>query len=657
MLPSAVATIRRNNWGQVLFDLAALRSQGFEPLYDNGNLTLAVLLLSANPDQPLLPADSLYIDAVGLGVDGAEVPYVYASGTSMATPAAAGASMILSEGEDSGLAPSEKAQLRAATLAACVRPVDGFDAFCTSGGELDLAVAAAGTFTPVVNAAEVTQAPAGNLVALHGYYFGSLAGAVTIGGLPATVVSWTDTAITVVCPTELATGIHEVRVTSGSGGDARTGQKSLLLNLAVPPAEQGTALFEKDYALPFEAGFPEAVSQLTMVGLGGLLYVLPNDDDATPAGYTTMLWQLNPTSGAWLRCADLPLIVGALSITTFEGKLALTAEVYQEDAVVETQALLLYDPLTDSWESRVLPIAYTLPVLANCNGSLLLVGGRVYDEEKNVTPLDQVSVYDVAADIVTPFTSLKTAGDMTTLSVAVHENALFVAQINGTAAELIAWPSGEVTDLGATLPAWDSARTNSLVATPVAAGIVLSGASALASNTAAAHNALPLAEEGLAPPGGEDALIVPLAEATPAPVENHDTYLLNAADFNSGGSFAPFAKRASYTQLYNVSSTTHRGALYTAGISYYEDNEWMLRATAVATLNQPGDLPLPPGPRPAPVPPVLPQTGDTVATTALLAVLAVLALGGGVALSASFMRIKRGGRPGSLPLDLPTSSA
>ncbi|MDR1087687.1 MAG: S8 family serine peptidase [Coriobacteriales bacterium] len=642
-LPSAVATIRRNEWDHVLFDFASLRSQGLEPATVDGSLTLAVLLLGAGSKQPLTDADSLYIDAVGLGVDGAAIPYAYESGTSMATPAAAGAAMIVSEGEDPAMPPSEQALLRAATLAACVRPIEGFDEFCTSGGELDLAAAAAGSFTPVINSAEVKQVPAGNLVTLHGYYFGSAAGTVTIGGLPAPVEAWESTAITMLCPTGLASGVHEVRVTTGTGTDARTGQKSVLLNLAAPPAEQSTPLFEKDYALPFAAGFPEAVSKLAMAGLGGLLYVLPNDDDALAAGCTTMLWQLNPATGAWVRCADLPLILDSPSVTTFEGKLAVSALVFVEDAEVNQQMLLLYDPLTDSWEARALPISYLAPVLANCNGSLLLLGGREYDEAGNFTLLDQVSVYDTAADTVTPFASLKTPGDVTTLSVAVHENALFVTERDGTAAELIAWPTGEVTDMSATLPALDSARTNSVVATPVAAGIVLSGASALASASSNTSGTLSLAEDTLVLPLVEDALAAPLAEAAPAPLEDHDTYLLDVADLNSSGSFAPFAKRTSYSQLYNVDGTTHRGALYTAGSSYFESGNWIVRATAVPTLNQPGDLPIPPGPRPAPVTPVLPQTGDSVATTTLLALLAMLTLGGVATLCVSLtLRRRRG---------------
>ncbi|MDR1087862.1 MAG: S8 family serine peptidase [Coriobacteriales bacterium] len=619
---SADATIRRNGWGRVLFDFDVFKSQGIEPVYDSdfSALTLEILLTSTNPDQSLLDTDFLYIDAVGLGVDGAAIPYLYASGTSMATPMAAGAAMILSESEGTALAPSAKALLRAATLAACVRPVEGFDVFCTSGGELDLAVAAAGTFTPVMNSVEVTQTPAGNLVTLHGYYFGIGTGTVTIGGLPATTVSWTDTVITVLCPTELASGIHEVRVTSGMGAGVRTGQKSFLLNLATPPAEQGTLLFEKDYAFPFAAGFPEAVSKIAMVGLGGMLYVLPNDDNAAAEGCTTMLWQLNPTLGVWRRCADLPLIADIPSVTTFEGKLAVTALKSQEDVAIGQQVLLLYDPLTNSWESRTLPLDYIVPVLANCNGSLLLVGGRVYDEAGEYTMLDQVSVYNVATNTVTPFTTLKTPGDAITLSVAVHKNTLFVTQYDGTATEMIAWPTGKVTDMSATLPALDSARANSVATAPVAAGILLSGASALVSGTGAAHEALSLLEESL------------------APVEDHDAYLLNAANFNSSASFAPFAKRVSYSQLYSVASTAHRGALYTAGFSYYESTSWVLRATAVATLNQPGDLcPVPPSPspspHPSPHPSVLPQTGDTIATAGLLAMVAVLIASG----SASFL--------------------
>lgn len=125
-------------------------------------------------------------------------------------------------------------------------------------------------------------------------------------------------------------------------------------------------------------------------------------------------------------------------------------------------------------------------------------------------------------------------------------------------------PSVASTDITGVFPAFAEGRDAHYAIAPVAEGVVLSGASAK---------------------DGDSRLLSGVQS-----VEDQDTYILDTSSLDQGAVFKALDKRVSYSQLFYVSATAHRGALYVFGTSYFEEGAHVLRATAIETLDQPGDL-------------------------------------------------------------------
>ena len=62
-----------------------------------------------------------------------------------------------------------------------------------------------------------------------------------------------------------------------------------------------------------------------LTGLGGSLYLLPNDFSISHAG-TYALWRYDPDQDSWTQCADLPEALSSASMTVFDGKLYVYGE-------------------------------------------------------------------------------------------------------------------------------------------------------------------------------------------------------------------------------------------------------------------------------------------------------------------------------------------
>lgn len=557
---TGMATHDRGGWRYCLADLS-VDSGGnpVSPLYEGNKLPLVITLFSENNDINA-DTDILYLDAIGLGAEDALVPYDYKNGTSMATPAAVGAAMVLANDEDSALDASAAALARAQRLAGLVRPVDAFADICTSGGALDLRYLNPPEYTPVLQSATMHTEGGVSELTLSGAFFGTTEGSVTVGGKTAEVKSgtWTDTAVSVIIPDGLVTGVHTVVLTAAD--PARAGQKAFYLTLPDSPDFQETPLFEREYSLPSaEEGFTSDFMKTALVGLGGYLYAAFADGD----GFTSTMWRLNPGSGMWTRCADLPETLYGVSATSYKGRLAVAGSGPEDDTI----SLLFYDSQTDSWEySDQIASIPAGATIANWNENLLFSGGyKGEDAFENIIYADTVFIYNPDTKRAEQIGSLRKG--LMNPSVAVHENVLMVTGTvygkTNEEAELISLPSGGSKDITSALPVFTQDREHHYAVAPVAEGFVLTGASA--------------AGQSLRSSGIE-------------PVEDQDTYTLDVSLVNQGESFKALDKRVSYSQLFQVSAAAYRGALYTFGTSYYEKGAYILRATAIETLDQPGDL-------------------------------------------------------------------
>lgn len=166
-------------------------------------------------DPLYLPDEAtLHVDTVGVGYG--THPYGFLSGTSMATPATAGAFALLRA------VHSDESPLRTSARIVGGATDDARLAdLCSTGGRVDVAHADADP-DPVLVAVSCGD---GELV-LDGWFLGD-GGQVTVGGVPAQVVSWTaDTlvepgTVVVKVPDGIA-GSHNVVLTRGDGATAWT---------------------------------------------------------------------------------------------------------------------------------------------------------------------------------------------------------------------------------------------------------------------------------------------------------------------------------------------------------------------------------------------------------------------------------------------------
>lgn len=570
---------------------AACRDAGVTLALEWGAFRLKFRLLS--PSSAFDLSKNLYIDAVGVGGPDAAVPYSYDNGTSMAAPAVTGAAAVIAKTESSSTPPTERAAARAMALRGSVRPIASMADLCASGGAVDLGVLASGQMVPVVLNATTVTLPGDKVgVEVSGGYFGAAAGTgtVTIDGEPATVVSWGEELIVVECPAGVSSGPLLIQVTTDLG---RVGQRIITLDLPSPPAESATPLYENEYALPQIGNSPAtAMDQAMIAGLGGKLYLLPQSMGSMAA---EQLWVLDPSTGAWSQCADLPASVQTPTMAAYE-KTLLVGGMFEDSDGHTVWSILQYDPATNSWDQTDMPIA-TFASLANVDGMLVSVGGLVTDEDAGTSfVLDEIRSIDLKAktsEVVghldTPMFQADVNSGGTTLTVgcgfAFDENGKAV-NVDGFARYGLMDEKFVGGDELAALPVFDEGGANNFRLAVTKEGIVSVGFTALAA-------------------GGSDES------------EDEDTYLLAspapaAQNLASGGAdsatplstsmFEGYGKRFMYGQTYNQAVAAYDGQLYAIGYLNGGADGLVLRSTAIATYSAAGDTIHHPDPDPQPLP-------------------------------------------------------
>lgn len=167
----------------------------------------------------------LWIDSVGIGTQ--KIPYDFLTGTSMATPAAAGACAVFA-----ARFPNEDPAARIDRLKASVRPNDSFAGITTTGGVLDISFGTAldvVSFGPKLDSIEVNES--GKTVTITGARFGASAGQIVMtqaglsddGAAYSTTISlWSDEeTIFKIADEEWLSGTVEVGVRTSAGKTAR----------------------------------------------------------------------------------------------------------------------------------------------------------------------------------------------------------------------------------------------------------------------------------------------------------------------------------------------------------------------------------------------------------------------------------------------------
>lgn len=552
------------------------------------------------------PLDTrIWFDSVGVGTQ--KVPYDYLSGTSMATPAVAGACAVLAAQH-----PDDTAAQLAARLMGTVRPNASLAGRTTTGGALDLSVvgdpsAPETALNPVIE----SFAAEGATLSVAGTAFGASAGTVEVtqaglgdGGesLPAAIDAWDESSVLLTAEEPLS-GIVDVRVTTAAG---KTSHRSFFVS-------EGRTVYEFACSLPASAGDDYAIDDFVDYETSGILQPLQGGLLALPqtaliegSTFVQRMWRYDVAADAWQELAALPEPLQDASAALWDGKLLVkgTSMELVSDGVPRSWGavdpagadkaearLYAYDPDAGRWNelpAAGMPLGSTP---ANADGALLLVGG------------------DAGAD---------SASDI--LSYDAKRGALSPA---GTLA--VARTNPQVVASGSTVYVYD-AENGSLEAVRDGAGTVLEDAFPAFSEGADDARSFVAVDGGVA-------MVGPLSADGKA-----DTYLL----LDGRSSFEPYAKRSSDAKALSPTAAACDGKLFVLASSFVEPNGRFFRATALAAADVPDGTPDADGATDGRTGgSALAKTGDGTLPTVPLAVAAATLAA--CALGAAFARRRRNG--------------
>lgn len=604
----------RFGWGTLAIDVEALKAY-FKRYGADTNLragddnTLRVRINLVRAGGEFTDNDMFYIDTLALGTEGSAVAYGYQSGTSMAAPMTTGATMILSDKQDTSLSKSTRASELVRQLKASTRSMDSFSDMCSTGGAIDLKNAEdVDEYVPVVETATVsTNEQNASTIEITGAYFGTSPGAdssVFIGDYQATVQNWTDGSITVSIPPQLNSGIWPVKVTNANN---KTSQKGFLL--IVPDTEQNASapLFEQTIVLPDASAIsseclPEYVIS-AICGMNNCLYMLTEDD--SPNNKIRYLLKYDLGKKTWTSY-DIPanehgaIIDNTPSMTTYQGKLLVSGFTEARETEQGRQRLLSFDAATETWTPY--DTTQNIPaksLLANCEGDLLFVGNNVYR-------------YDLTTDTATPVASLATNANFTLATVSgskVYATDALSTTTTVYALERNADGAYTVLDHPLALPAFPSNQTAASRTFAIAAakaGLVITGVTTTQNNLDAANKA------AISRTSESDSSTIAQAVDSALDIDT----ILYAKD-NLQEPFQTVKERVSYAPLNYPFATAYNGNLYVVFNSAFEKSDRVIKATAMETLPQAGDVVHPtPTPEPTPTPTPTPTPGsDTSGST------------------------------------------
>lgn len=481
---------------------------------------------------------TVYADAMGIGDASKMLPFDYKNGTSMATPAAAGAAALL------GSQYNESGAALAARVVGSVTKYSNFTDKCVSGGMVNVSQTRP---YPVLNSI-VDQ---GDTVEVDGYFFENLESA-KIGGMDAEIVanvpeavSATDggKVVTLKKPEGFAGGTAEVSLTTDNGEGHQTFEIGQNVNIDY---------FEENLPLPEDEDFYKAENK-QIVGYQNQLYVLPDGLESEPS---PEIWAYSIEDQKW-STLELPEALVNLTGATWNGRLAV-AGLTVDEKNQPVEKLWFYDGQWQEQKVEGLPFATSL---VNADGTLMGVGGQYIEIDKETNQAAAAATKDIVA-IDTKAGTVSKAGELAEArvygKVNAHANRLIIS--GGTDStgepvgniELVTQSENGYQGMKVSLDIKKGQAFNSIANATVKNGFMLAGPQS--------------------------------ASEDPAAVA--DTYTVDPQT----GVITPYGKRIDDGILIGTGATAYHDQLYVLAASYTAPGGYIFKATAVETINpQPGE--------------------------------------------------------------------
>ena len=581
-------------------------------------------------------ANGILIDCVGAGNE--LTPYQYQNGTSMATPCVAGLAAVASEQMEGygSLDKSVRAAALTRVLKGSVTQYDSLSGLCSSNGMIDaskFSATGAESRVPTVVSAELSSDE--ETIAIKGDSFGAQKGSVTIGGKDAAVKSWSENEVVVERPTGLISGYLEVALTRADGKSCSYGQTFAFTKHV---SEDDVPVYEQVIDTP---DFLDGCAELnTLAALDGSLYVFgarelsseeldPNNAQSEALRYEKV-WRYEIASGTWSEAASLPCRLANVSCTLWGGKMLVMGSAASDNyGGLATKKLFSYDPSTAQWSDLSDKVASDdVPYqasLVNVGDRLLLVGGSVVSKLPESADAAEKQGVWVSSKYSYENAKILVGGDTTLMTLASNNVREFD------------FDTGEATVVGSCSPRSNTglSRSFSDIQTALCGNnlYVFGGAKSDVSSVkrmdegAYSMECLTLNSDGSVTceslgsyagksdsPKGSGALPAVLSgyelgsgfaatadgpvlasvlatsydkEGNPtSELIQDDTFLLNS----DGTEFESIGKRVNYTPTVYSRAFAYRGMLYVLGHDYSNSYETVMRATAVATNELPGDV-------------------------------------------------------------------
>lgn len=504
---------------------------------------------------------TLWIDSVGIGTQ--KAPYSFLSGTSMATPASAGACAIFA-----ARFPDEDAAMRIDRLKASVRPNNSLAGKTTTGGALDMSIgdqlqmSSDNGFNPVIDSFVVDEG--GKSAAVKGTCFGPTQGRLTLTrtGLSdeqtaysTTIGSWGDSSIAFeVAGEEGLSGIVDVSVETARGSTTHR-------TFFVSP---GSSVYETSHPLPQTQGDVYEVDDFADSEMGGILqplqgyiYSLPNVEPIEDSPFIQSMWRYDIEAGTWEKSASLPEPLMNVSAALWDGLLLVkgTSMEQMSDGVAQAWAdqgkarvkMYAFDPSVGQWSGASTTNVKKGSTLVNNAGTLALVGGDQGDASS-------VSSYDLDKGAAGRIATL--AVERTNPQVVASGGCIYAYDPANESIEVVRDGTGTV--LENAFPEFMSDSDTARTFAPVKAWSDAKG-----ENVDSIAMVGPLSADGKA-----------------------DTFILSEVS----NSFEPHWTRLSDAKVFEPAATSYDGRLYALAASFVEPGGRVFRSTGIASSDIPGDV-------------------------------------------------------------------